>query len=197
MTPLWHGRVAALAGHLDLVPLAAVQAVRVGRVAVQLDHLVVGDAAVLVQPVDVLGDHGAEAALLGQLGERAVASVGLGLQHRLVGRELAAPRLATRHHALGRAHDRDAEAGGEHAAISQLTIEPDHTGLNRIESSHHRSPSHQPCQVLPLAALQLGQLALAKIESDPDLMRDCLWDGAYGWMLRALNAQEPRSALLR
>jgi FkbM family methyltransferase len=57
-------------------------------------------------------------------------------------------------------------ASGEHAAISQLTLEPDHTGLNRIETGNHRSGSHQPCQVLPLAVLQLGQLALAKIDTE-------------------------------
>ena len=79
---------------VELVALAAVEAGRIGGVAVQLDHLVVGHAGGLVQPVDVLGDDGCHPALLDEAGERAVAGVGGGLLQGLVARELAPPGLA-------------------------------------------------------------------------------------------------------
>ncbi len=66
----------------------------VGRVAVQLDDLRIGHARALMQAVDVLGDDGGHASLLDQLGERAMAGIGLGLEHGLVGGELAPPGFA-------------------------------------------------------------------------------------------------------
>jgi hypothetical protein len=71
--------------------MAAIEAACVGRVAVQFDDLRIGDARALVQPVDVLGDDGGHASLLDQFGERAMAGIGLGLEHGLVGGELAPP----------------------------------------------------------------------------------------------------------
>ena len=57
-------------------------------------------------------------------------------------------------------------AGGDQPGISQLMIEPDHTGLNRIGHNGQASSEGQPCQVLPLAALDLGELALVKIDTE-------------------------------
>lgn len=57
-------------------------------------------------------------------------------------------------------------AGGDQAGVSQLAIEPDHTGLNRIAQDSAEGFNHQPCQVLPLAALKLGNLALVKIDTE-------------------------------
>ena len=83
-----------LLDRLQLVALAAVEAARVGRVAVQLDDLRLRHARALVQAVDVLGDDRRHLALLDQPGERAMAGIGFGLEHGLVGRELAPPRFA-------------------------------------------------------------------------------------------------------
>lgn len=55
-------------------------------------------------------------------------------------------------------------AGGEQPGISQLTIEPDHTGLNPIICNEERPSGRQPCQVLALAAPGLGELAVIKID---------------------------------
>ena len=87
---------------VELVALAAVEAGRIGGVAVQLDHLVVGHAGGLVQAVDVLRDDGCHLALLDEAGERAVAGVGGGLLQGLVARELAPPGLAA---GLGGGHE--------------------------------------------------------------------------------------------
>lgn len=57
-------------------------------------------------------------------------------------------------------------ASGDRLGVSRLTVEPDHTGLNRIEQGGATSSSSQLCQVIPLAALQLGSLALAKIDTE-------------------------------
>ena len=62
---------------VDLITLLAGQAMRVGGVAVQLDHLRRRDAGVLVQPVDVLRDHRGRVAVVDQLGHGAVAAIGL------------------------------------------------------------------------------------------------------------------------
>src|SRR5207302_1422737 len=53
----------------DLVAPPALEAVRVGRVAVQLDDLLVGDAGGLMEPVDVLGDHRSGRAAADELGD--------------------------------------------------------------------------------------------------------------------------------
>jgi hypothetical protein len=63
----------------DLIPLRAVEAMGIGGVAVQLDHFRIGNAGVLVQPVDVLGDDRGGAAGTDQFGAGAVAAVGGGL----------------------------------------------------------------------------------------------------------------------
>ena len=57
-------------------------------------------------------------------------------------------------------------ASGDQAGISRLTIEPDHTGLNRIGHNGKGNAGSQPCQVLPMAALGLGELALVKIDTE-------------------------------
>ena len=62
---------------IDLVALLAGQAMRVGGVAMQLDHLRCGDAGLLVQPIDVLRDHRGRVAVVDQLRHRAMAAIGL------------------------------------------------------------------------------------------------------------------------
>jgi FkbM family methyltransferase len=51
-------------------------------------------------------------------------------------------------------------AGGDQPGISWLTIEPDHTGLNRMAHNGEASSDGEPCQVLPLAALELCVLGV-------------------------------------
>ena len=109
---------------VELVTVAAIEAGGVGRVAVQLDDLGVRHARALVQPVDVLGDDGAHAPLLDQLGERAMAGVGLGLEHGLVGRELAAPGLPAH---LLRRH--------EVVEVDRLVLGPDAAGRAEIRNA--------------------------------------------------------------
>lgn len=54
-------------------------------------------------------------------------------------------------------------AGGDRAKQVLLTIESDHTGLNKIIEVGSMI-NRQPCQVMPLADLALGNLALVKID---------------------------------
>ena len=61
----------------EFVAFAAIEALGVGRVAVEFDHLVERRAGILVQVVDVLRDDGADFAGIGQRGDGVVAGVGL------------------------------------------------------------------------------------------------------------------------
>ena len=80
----------------QLVALRAVQAMRIGGVAVQLDHPVRRHARRLMQPVDILRDHRRCLAAVDQRRHRAMAAIGFRLAHRLVGREPPPPGLAPR-----------------------------------------------------------------------------------------------------
>ena len=57
-------------------------------------------------------------------------------------------------------------AGGDQPGIGQLAIEPDHTGLNHIDHREEKRIDGQPCQVLPLELLELGDLSLVKIDTE-------------------------------
>ena len=80
----------------DLVARRAIEAMGVGRVAVQLDDCVLGDARVLMQPVDVLGDDGGDLAASHQRLDGAVAAIGLGLAEDRLALEPPPPGLAPR-----------------------------------------------------------------------------------------------------
>lgn len=54
-------------------------------------------------------------------------------------------------------------AGGDQPGISRLTIEP---GLNHIGHREEKRIAGEPCQVLPLELLELGDLALVKIDTE-------------------------------
>ena len=77
------------------------QAGGVGRVAVQLDDLVVTDARALVQAVDVLGDHGLEQAHLLQLRQGHMGRIGPGLGDPLVECHPASPVLLAQVTSIG------------------------------------------------------------------------------------------------
>jgi FkbM family methyltransferase len=70
-------------------------------------------------------------------------------------------------------------AAGDRAGISDLTVEADHTGLNRIEHNNQQNTCINPCLVLPLSALELGYLDLVKIDTE-------------GFELFALRGLEPQ-----
>ena len=108
----------------QLVPVAAIETGGIGRVAVQFDDLRVRHARALVQPVDVLGDDGAHPPLLDQLGQRAMTGIGLGLQHGLVGGELAVPGLAA--HLVG---------SHEVVEVDRLVAGPDAPGRAEVRDS--------------------------------------------------------------
>ena len=78
----------------DLVPCAAIEAGRVGRVAVQLDDFLGRHAGRLMQPVDILRDDGADLAAPHQRIDRAVAAIGQGAAEVILHREAASPSLA-------------------------------------------------------------------------------------------------------
>ena len=85
------------ADRLELVARAAIEAGGIGRVAVQFDDPRRRHARGLVQPVDVLGDDGADLAAAHQRSDGAVAAVGLGrAQRSSLGREAAPPGLPPR-----------------------------------------------------------------------------------------------------
>ena len=84
----------------QFVAAAATEAGRIGAVAMQLDHLRVGHARGLVQPVDVLGDDRGRPALPDQPGQRAVPGIGRGTGIVVVHREFAPPGLGPRLAAL-------------------------------------------------------------------------------------------------
>ena len=89
-------RLKVLGDGLQLVARSAVETARVGRVAVELDEPVLGDAGFLVQPVDVLGDDAGNLAAADELGDGEVAAIGRGVVDGLPGGELAPPGLAAR-----------------------------------------------------------------------------------------------------
>jgi FkbM family methyltransferase len=58
-------------------------------------------------------------------------------------------------------------ATGEQPSIQRLTIEPDHTGLNKINRDSSSNNKSQPCQLMNVDRLELenlGRIALAKID---------------------------------
>ena len=78
----------------DLVPLRALETVRIGRVAVQFDHLRGRNAGGLMEPVDVLGDHRSGGAAAHELGNRTMTAVRLRVAPGVVGLETATPGFA-------------------------------------------------------------------------------------------------------
>ena len=76
--------------------LAAVKAMGVGRVAVQLDDLALGHAGRLMQPVDVLGNHAGNLAPADQRRHGAMATVRPRFREHRVEREPPAPRFLAR-----------------------------------------------------------------------------------------------------
>src|SRR5277367_4548498 len=80
----------------QLVALRAIEAVRVGRVAVQFDDPVFGNTGGLVQPVDVLGDDRSGRAAADQFGDRAMAAVRRGALKSFLHRKAPPPGLAAR-----------------------------------------------------------------------------------------------------
>ena len=70
---------------VEVVFRTTIRAVGVGRVVVELDHAVCRHARGLVQPVDVLGDHGGDRGPPHELRDGEVALVRLSPRHRLVG----------------------------------------------------------------------------------------------------------------
>ena len=108
----------------QFVARAAIEARRVGRVAVQLDDPVLGHARSLVQPVHILRDHAAGLAAFDEFGDGAVAPVGLGLLDHGVSCELARPGLAPG--LLG---------GDEIAEIDRLVLVPDPARRAEIRDS--------------------------------------------------------------
>lgn len=79
----------------EFVTASAVEAFRVGRIAVEFDHFIVGDARGLVETVDVLGDHVGDFAGLRKRRDDAVATIGCGRSDSLFGADLSAPGFAT------------------------------------------------------------------------------------------------------
>ena len=114
----------ALEGQADGVEFVAgpaLQAVRIGRIAVDFDDAVLGDPCGLVEAVDVLGDEGAGTAGGDKMGAGAVASIGAGGAQGGVGGEFAAPGLAA--HVLG---------GDEVTEIDGFHLRPDAAGAAEI-----------------------------------------------------------------
>ena len=128
-------------------------------------HDLIRDAIATLQPGDRMLDVGANTGFLTLLAARQVGPSGLVIAVEPSQREFQ--RLLA-NLTLNRASNVLALnlAGGDQVAISELTIEPDHTGLNRIGHHEQGSIDGQPCQVLPLAALELGELALVKIDTE-------------------------------
>jgi hypothetical protein len=108
----------------DLVARAAIEARRVGRVAVQFDDLVLRNSGGLVQPVDVLGDHRRDLAAPHQRIDRAMAAVGERRPEDLLHREAPPPGFAAR---LLR--------GEELAEIDRRHLRPDAAGAAKIGDS--------------------------------------------------------------
>ena len=78
----------------DLVPLRALETVRIGRVAVQFDHLRGRNAGGLMEPVDVLGDNRSSRTAANELGNGAVTAVRLCSAPGIVSLEAAPPSFA-------------------------------------------------------------------------------------------------------
>jgi len=78
----------------NLIPPRAIEAMRVGRVAVQFDDLLGGNAGGLMEPVDVLGDHRSGGAAAHELGNRTMTAVRLRVAPGVVGLETATPGFA-------------------------------------------------------------------------------------------------------
>src|SRR5271165_4464805 len=78
----------------NLVPPRAIEAVRVGRVAVQLDDLVHGNAGGPMEAVDVLGDHRSGGTAADELGNGAMPAVRLRVSPGVIGFEAAPPSFA-------------------------------------------------------------------------------------------------------
>jgi hypothetical protein len=76
------------------MPTGAIEAARIGRVAVQLDHLFLGEPRGLMKPVDVLSDDRGRPATTDQFGDGPVTAVRLRLTQRRVDGKAAAPSLA-------------------------------------------------------------------------------------------------------
>ena len=140
-------------------------------------HDLIRQAIDALQPGDRMLDVGANTGFLTLLAARRVGPSGLVIAVEPSQREFQ--RLLTNLR-LNRASNVLALnlAGGDQPGISRLKIEPDHTGLNRIGHNDHASIDNQLCQVLPLAALDLGELALVKIDTE-------------GFELFALRGLEP------
>lgn len=128
-------------------------------------HNLIRDAIADLKPGDRMLDVGANTGFLTLLAARQVGSSGLVIAVEPSLREF---KLLLTNLRLNRARNVLAlnVAGGEQPGITRLTIEPDHTGLNRIGNNDQTSIDNQPCQVLPLAALNLGDLALVKIDTE-------------------------------
>src|SRR5690606_57471 len=78
----------------NLHPLLAGNAFGVSRIAVYLDHPVLGNATRLVQRIDILGDDMGDDAARHQLGDGAMAVIGPDLVPGLFHFEAAAPAFA-------------------------------------------------------------------------------------------------------
>lgn len=128
-------------------------------------HDLIRQAIAALQPGDRMLDVGANTGYLTLLAARRVGQTGLVIavepSQREFQRLLANLRLNRASNVLALNL-----AGGDQPSISLLTIEHDHTGLNHIDHNGQASSACQPCQVLPLAALELGELALVKIDTE-------------------------------
>lgn len=128
-------------------------------------HDLIRQAIGALQPGDRMLDVGANTGYLSLLAARRVGQSGLVIavepSQREFQRLLANLRLNRASNVLPLNL-----AGGNQPGISRLTIEPDHTGLNRIDHNGEESSAGQPSQVLPLAALELSELALVKIDTE-------------------------------
>ncbi|NBT74116.1 MAG: FkbM family methyltransferase, partial [Betaproteobacteria bacterium] len=128
-------------------------------------HGLVRDAIANLKPGDRMLDVGANTGFLTLLAARQVGPGGLVIAVEPSLREF---QLLLANLWLNRANNVLALnlAGGDQPGVSRLMIEPDHTGLNHIGHREETSIEGQPCQVLPLQLLELGDLALVKIDTE-------------------------------
>ena len=115
------GRLEACAHPIQLVARPAVEAGRIGAVAVELDHLISRDARLLLQAVDVLRDDGRHLPRGDERGQCEMAAARARAAIEVVHRELAPPRLAARLGAADIGLERD-----------RLVLEPGASGRAEI-----------------------------------------------------------------
>src|SRR5690349_7117486 len=81
---------------MELIAPLAIETMRISRISMELNDPLLGDAGGLVQPVDILRDHGGGRAAADQLGDGAMAAVRGSCAKGLLHCEASPPSLAPR-----------------------------------------------------------------------------------------------------